>query len=128
AFQRLEQGGLLPTNISAGAPVHPDVNRHAGALDVLADVARPPGLGDRFFEDPRSQDELASYIDVGALGADRITGEEDSFQHLVRIALDQLPVLKCPGLAFVGITAEVPRSLVVLGQESPFDPRRKSRA
>src|SRR5262245_56445653 len=100
--------------------MYPDVNRHAGSLDVLADVARLPGLGDRFFEDPRSQDELASYIDVGTLGPDCITGEKDSFQHLVRIALDELTVFKRPWLAFVRIAAEVPRALMVLGEESPF--------
>src|SRR5262249_26906463 len=97
-------------------------------LDVLANITRPSRLFDRLLEDSRAQDKLTSYIDVGALGADRVTGQDDPFQKLVRIALDQLPVLKRTWLAFVGITAKVARTLMVLGQESPFHARRKARA
>ncbi len=102
--------------------MHPNVDRHAGALNVFADVACPAGLSDRLLEDSRSQDKLAPYIDVSGLGSNRVTGQNDPFQHLVRIALDKLTVFKRTGLAFVGIAAEVTRALVILGEETPLDP------
>ena len=122
SFERLQQGGFLPANIRAGSSMHPDINPHAGALNVFADVACPAGLCDRLLEDPRSQDKLAPYINVGRFGSNRVTGQNDPFQHLVRITLDKLTVFKRAGLAFVGIAAEITGTLIILGEETPFDP------
>src|SRR5512134_174052 len=121
AFQRFEQCSFFPAYIGAGSPMHPDLNREAGSLDVFTDVACPAGLADRLLQDPGSQDKLASYINVRRLGSDRVTGQDDPFQDLVGVALDQLAVLERPGLTFIGVAAEIAGALVILGQESPFN-------
>src|SRR5512133_2486621 len=103
--------------------MHPHVDRYAACQNVLADVAGPAGLGNRLLQNTGPEDKLASYVDVGGFRSDGIAGQDYPFEDLVRIALDQLTVFKRTWLAFVGVTAQVARPLMVFGQKSPFDPR-----
>jgi hypothetical protein len=62
------------------------------------------------------------------LRSNGITGEHNAFEQLVGIAFHQLPVLEGAGLAFVRIAAEVPRTLIILGEEPPFNAGRETRS
>ena len=46
-LEALDQPGLLAADVRPGPPVQPDLEVEARAVDVLAQVPRRPGLGDR---------------------------------------------------------------------------------
>src|SRR5215510_13261911 len=115
AFQRFEQGGLFSTDVGAGATMDPHIYGHAGALNVLADVAGPAGVIDGLLKNLRSQHELAAYINVGGFRSDGITGQHDPLEHLMRISFHELAILKGARFALVGIAAQVTGPLVVFG-------------
>src|SRR5688500_2716627 len=102
--------------------MYPDVYRDAGALDILADVSCLARFRDGRLQNARSQRELTPDIDVGRFRSDGVTGEDNAFQDLVRVPLDQLAVFEGTRFAFVRIAAQIAQALIILGQKSPFDP------
>ena len=61
--------GLLAADVGAGAAVQDQLERVAGAEDVLAQVAGRLGLGDRRLEDVRLELVLAADVDEGVVDA-----------------------------------------------------------
>ena len=51
ALEALDQPGLLAADVRPGAPVNIDLKVEARPIDVLPEVSRRPGLGDRRFQD-----------------------------------------------------------------------------
>src|SRR5262249_39401130 len=62
-------------------------------------------------------------INVGGVRADRIAGDDDAFDDLVRVPLDELAVLERPGLALVRVAAEIFGQARVFGNEVPLRAR-----
>src|SRR5262245_31026837 len=54
AFQRFEQGSFFSTDVGSGATMDPHIDGHAGALNVLADVAGPARVIDGLLKNLRS--------------------------------------------------------------------------
>ena len=52
-------------------------------------------------------DVLAAQVDVGRARADGVAGDDQPFDELMRVALDDLPVLEGAGLALVAVAGEV---------------------
>ena len=54
-------------------------------------------------------------------GPGGVAGEDDAFEHLMRVLLHQDAVVEGAGLALVGVDAHVDRAGMVLGQEGPLE-------
>ncbi len=76
---------------------------------VVAEEALTPGVGDRLGEPFVAERELAAQVDEGLVAPDRVGGDRDALDELVRVALDEQPVLEGGGLALVTVDHEVAR-------------------
>ena len=128
ALERFDEAGLLPADVGPGPAMHPHVEVESGAEDVLAEEARLPRLRDRRLEPLGAERELAADVDVRRVTADRVGGDDDAFEQLVRVLLDDEAILERAGLALVGVDREVDGLRRLLRQEAPFEPCRKPRA
>ena len=106
--------------------MHPNIDRMVGAQNLAPHISGRSRFRQRPLQNLRAQHKLASNINVGRLGTDCITGDQHPFDHLMWVSLDELPIFKGAGLAFICIAAEILRSGMILGNEAPLDPRRKS--
>ena len=92
--------------------MHDDVAVEPGTEDVAAEEA----LGARVVDGARqpfvAERELAAHVYVRDVALHRVRRDRDAFDELVRIELDQHPVLERRRLAFVGVDHEVARERV----------------
>src|SRR5204862_5234833 len=86
------------------------------------------GFLDRALEDLRAFREFATDIDVGRLRAERETGDQDSLDKLVGILVNNVAVLECPRLRFIGVADQVDWLFFVGLDETPFHAARKTGA
>ena len=98
----------------------------AAAEDILAEVPLPPGFGDRLCQYLGLVDKLATDVDVGRVGPDGIGRDRDALEDHVGVAENQLTILECSGLRFVGVTDHVFRFDGVSGYETPFNASRET--
>jgi hypothetical protein len=119
ALERLEQRGLLAADVRAGATVHDDLEVEARTEDVLAEVALRLRLRDRRHQPVVAERELAAAVDEREVALDRVRRDHDALEQLVRVALDEHPVLERRRFAFVTVDDEVARE-AVLRQERPL--------
>ena len=127
ALERGQQGGLFAADVSARAPVQDDVDLVTLAEHVLAEVSRLTGLLDGGLQRLVLRQVLAADIDEGEVGPDRVAGDQDALEHLVRAFFDQITILEATRLALVGVADEVAR-IDALGQEAPLVSGREAGA
>src|ERR1700676_4697037 len=72
------------------------------------------------FEDSRTRGEFAPYIDVRDTRIDGETGDQDAFEQLMRVLVDDVAVLKSPGLGFIGVRDQVNRLLLIRLDKAPL--------
>src|SRR5262245_4233087 len=101
-------------------------------MEVLAEDVPSEQVGGVALVDGPLQDAIAAAIlvaqvEVGGAGAGGVAGEDDAFEDLMRVLLHEDAVVEGARLALVGVDAQVDRSVVVLGQEGPFDATREAR-
>src|SRR5205823_129375 len=70
---------------------------------------------------------FTSYIDVSDVALRRDRADGDAFEQLVRVVIDEIPVLERPGLGLIGVDGEVVRALLLFGDERPFLTGRETR-
>src|SRR5262249_51656973 len=71
--------------------------------------------------------ELAAKVDVAGVRIYCAATDQDAFDDSVRIVFELVAIGKGPGLAFIGIAADVDRLLVVGRDEAPLRAGRKGR-
>ncbi len=81
---------------------------------------------DLALEDLARRRIFVAQIDVGFTRIHSPGGDEHSFQELMRALLEVISVLERPGLAFIGVDAQIARRQAG-AHELPFSPRRESR-
>ena len=73
--------------------------------------------------------KFAAYINVATVRAHRETGDQRALQQLMRLVSQNVAVLACARLGFIGIDHQVMRAAIgLLGHERPLHPGRESRA
>ena len=122
------QSRLFAADIGAGPAVQINVEREIGPLDVLAEQVVRVALLDRPVERAVRAAEFITQVDVRRRRADGVRRDHDPFQELMRIVLHQDAIVERARLALVAVHAEVKGARMVLGQEGPFDARRKAGA
>ena len=109
--------------------VNVDVEVPAGPRRVLADQARLIGLVDGGLKLLAFADEFTTDIDVTDMRAHREASDQATFDQLLGIVTQDVPVLAGAGLGLVGIDDQVVRAAVgFLRHEGPFEAGRKTSA
>src|SRR5439155_13145029 len=75
---------------------------------------------DGAFDDFRAIREFAAYVDVGRARIERVTGDQNSFQQLMRIFVDDIAIFERTRLGFIGVTDEIDWPFFVRFDEAPF--------
>ena len=106
-----------------------DVNLYieSGAENVTPKEIVLARFFDGTFEDFRAFWKLTSYVNVGRAGIQGETGDQDAFQQLMRIFVNDVAVFERARLRFVGVADQIDRPLFVRLDEAPFETARKSR-
>ena len=120
ALEGLQEPGLLTADVSACAPMEVDVEVHAAAEHVPAEVAGRVGLGDGGAQSLERPPVLGPHVHVGDVDGVRPGRDQQPLDELVRVELQDLPVLERGGLALVGVAGDVARSAAVLGEKAPL--------
>src|SRR6185295_8506112 len=107
ALERLDERGFFAADVGARATVHDDLEIEARPEDVLAEEALGARVVERARQSVEAEREFAAEIDERLIALDRERRDDDSLDELVRIALDQHPILERRRLAFVAVHHEV---------------------
>ena len=97
ALEALDQRGLLADDVGPGAPVQDDVDGEVGPEDVLADVAGGVRVVERLRRALLGERQLAADVEERLLAPDRVAGDQDALDQLVRVALESRRSLNVPG-------------------------------
>ena len=87
-----------------------------------------PRFLDRALEDFRALREFSADVDVRGVRIERITGDQHSFEQLVRIFVNDVAVFECARLGFVGVADQIHRPLFVRLDKAPFQTAGESRS
>ena len=120
AFERFDQPGFFAADVSAGAAMNVNLDVEPGAEHVAPHEIFLARFLDRALEDLRAFRKLAADVDVGRLRAERETGDQDSLDQLVGILVNNVAVLECPRLRFIGVADQVDRLFFVGLDKAPF--------
>ena len=126
AFEAFDQPGLLAADVRSRPAVQIHVEVFAAAENVLAEQIRLVAILDRLLECSITATELVPQIDVGRAALDRVAGDGDPLNDLMRIALHDDAVVERPRLGLIGVDREINRRRV-LRQERPLHAGRKPR-
>lgn len=107
AFERLDEGGLLPTDVGAGARVHVDVEVEAGVAGVLAEEALRVGLVDSALQLNLFVPKFAANIDVGSLRSHGEADEESALNEFVGVVAHNFAIFAGAGLRLVSVDDEI---------------------
>ena len=118
-LERIDERCLLAADVRAGATMHDHVTVEAAAEDVLADVAGGARLFHRLFQKEPLSQVLASDVDEGDVHLQRVRGDEDAFDQLMRALVHEMTILEASRLGLVRVATEVSWK-DVLGQERPL--------
>src|SRR6266436_7663894 len=77
-------------------------------------------LFDGTFENFRALWEFASYIDVGRARIKGITRNQNSFEQLVRIFVNDVAILESARLGFIRVANQIDRPFFVRLDKAPF--------
>ena len=114
ALKRLDQAGLLATDVGTSTAVDVDVEVVARAAGVLADQALGIGLVDGVLQDGSLLVELATDVDVGGSGVHGAAGNEAALDQLVGVLAHNLAVLAGARLTLVGVDDQIARLVVLV--------------
>src|SRR5437867_9926106 len=105
-----------------------DVEIEAALEDVLAEQLGLVEFGDRGFERTERVAVFVTDVEERALRLDRVARKHHSFEHLMRVLLHQDAVVVRARLRLIGVDREVDRAWTVLGNESPLQTAKETRA
>ena len=97
ALQRFDQAGFLTTDVGPGAAVQQNLQIHVGTENVAAEVTCFIRLVDGCLHALGAQEELAAQVDERQMRSHCVAAQDQPFEHLVRVVLQQQPVLERAG-------------------------------
>ena len=125
ALQRFDQPGFFATNISARAAIDVNLYIESGAEDVTPKEIMFACFFDGAFEDLRALRKFASYINVGRTRIQRETRDQDSFEQLMRVLVDDVAVLKRAWFGFIRVADQIDRLFLIGLDEAPLHAARE---
>ena len=103
AFERFDQSGFLAANVSARAAVNVNFDVEPSAEHVGSDEIFLARFFDGALENLCAFGKFAADIDVGSLRVQRETGDQDPFDQLMRVLVNNVAILERPGFRFVRV-------------------------
>src|SRR2546426_889448 len=128
ALQRLQQRGLLPADVTAGAQEDRQVEGDAGAEDVVADQALAPAGVDLGLQYGRLDLVLVPDVEDPRARARHHAGQDHALDHQVGDVLQEEAVLDRARLALVRVADDVLLGAGGAAHDLPLHARRKPRA
>ena len=116
---------MFTTDVGPGAGVQDDVEREPRVEDFASERPVVVGVVDGLLDSFEAEGELPSQEDEDLVDLQRVGGNDDALDQLVRIALDEEVVLERRGLGFVTVDDEVGHGR--LSQHRPLSSGRKAR-
>ncbi len=107
AFQRFDQAGFLPANVSARAAVQVDFQIVTAAKNTFPEEVFCARFRQRTVQDSRPLDKLAADVDVGQVDVVGVARDDHALDHLVRVFVKDLFVFECAWLRLIGIANQV---------------------
>src|SRR5262245_39861854 len=93
AFQRFDQAGFFSADVGSGSGVKNDVPIVMRAEDLAAEETFRPRFVQSSFQNAVSVRELAAQIDESQMAIHSVSGNDDTLDQLMRIALDDHAIL-----------------------------------
>ena len=128
AFQTFDQTGFFTADVCTSTTMQHNIQIEACALDVLAQQTCCVTFLDRGIQSSIAAAILIAKVEIGVVGFDRMAGNHDAFDQLMRILFHQDSIVEGSRFAFIGVDAQINRTWMILGQEGPFQAARKTRA
>ncbi len=94
-----------------------DINGHPRSEHVSAKDARFTAVLDGFLQGAIAAPIFETQIDVGGARPDRVAGDGDPLDQLVRIIFHQHAVVEGARLTFVGVDGKINRAGMILGEK-----------
>ena len=128
ALEAFDQPRLLATNVGRGAAVEENVQRKAGALNVLAEVAFGVAFVHCLLHSLPRERVLVTHVKVGRRRPRGKAAHHQALQDLMGILLHEDAIVERARLALVGIETEVDRPWMILGEKRPLQSRGEAGA
>ena len=128
AFEGFDEPGFLTANVGARAAMNVEFEIVATTEDILTKEPLCLRLADGTVQNARALVHLATDVNVGEVNVVRVAGNDEAFQQLVRIFVNDLPVLECAWLGFVGVADEINGLAAFAIHEAPFQTAGNTRA
>src|SRR6266404_6941425 len=126
AFERFNQAGFFSANVSAPAAMNINLHIKPCAEDILSQKLVFSRFFNGTFEDLRAFGEFASDIDVGRASVERETRDQNPFEQLVWIFVNNVAVLERARLRLIRITDQIDRLFLIGLDKAPLHTARKS--
>ena len=120
AFERFNQAGFFSANVSARAAMNINLRVKPCAEDILSQKVVFSRFFNGTFEDLRTFGKFASDIDVGRASVERETRDQNPFEQLVWIFVDNVAVLERARLRFIRVADQIDRPFLVRLDETPL--------
>lgn len=114
ALDRLDERGLLTTDIGTHSAVDVNIEVVACAAGVLTDETSLVGFVDGPLEDGCFVVEFTTDVDVGGGGVHRTTDNEATLDQFVGILAHDLTVFACARFTFIGVDDQVSGSGILI--------------
>src|SRR5204862_1738336 len=113
---------FFTADVSTGASVDVNLNIETGAENVLSDEIIRSRFLDGAFQDSCALGKFAPDVDVSGPGVEGETGDENALDQLMRIVVNDIPILERARLGFVRVAAEIDRFFLIRFDETPLHP------
>ena len=108
--------------------MHDNIEVETGAVDVLAENACGVQLTHGCAHAANDVRHLAPDVDESVVRTDRVRGDDDAFEHRVRVRQHDRDVLTGARLTLVSVDNEVVRLVIALWNERPLHASREASA
>src|ERR1700720_3270392 len=105
-----------------------DFDVKLGTEDILTQKRVLPRLLDCVLEDFRAFGKFTTYIYVSGVDIEGVTRDQDTFEQLVRVLVNNVAVLERAGLRFIRVANQIHRLLFVRLDKAPLHPGREPSA
>ena len=107
ALKRLDEGGLLTTDVGTHTTVNVDVEVVSGTTGVLSDETSLVGLLNGTLENGGLVVEFTTDVNVGGSAVHGTTSDQTSLEQLVGVLAHNFTVLAGSGLTLIGVDDQV---------------------
>jgi hypothetical protein len=126
SFDRFKQSGFLATNVGTSSAVDSNIEFKITAGDRFAKISRGIGFVYGRLQNLYLGGIFTANIDIGSIALDGVATDDNTFDQAMRVADENISILKGRRLGFIGVNRKIHRFIDVFGQKAPFKTGRES--